>query len=60
SSWTFDFSFTESLKRYGRNIDPVVALSYVREINKTFVDQVEKYEMFLDVMKDLTARRLAT
>ncbi|KAH0768449.1 hypothetical protein KY290_004412 [Solanum tuberosum] len=40
------------------NIDPGAALSYVREIKGTFVDQVEKYDMFLDVMKDLKARRI--
>ncbi|XP_015160457.1 paired amphipathic helix protein Sin3-like 2 [Solanum tuberosum] len=44
--------------RYGSSIDPVVALSYVREIKDTFVDQVEKYDMFLDVMKDLKAQRI--
>ncbi|KAG5581308.1 hypothetical protein H5410_051935, partial [Solanum commersonii] len=42
----------------GSSIDPVVALSYLREIKDTFVDQVEKYDMFLDVIKDLKARSL--
>ncbi|KAG5580270.1 hypothetical protein H5410_050897 [Solanum commersonii] len=40
------------LKRHGSSIDPIVALSYVREIKDIFVDQVEKYDMFLEVMKD--------
>ncbi|KAG5581307.1 hypothetical protein H5410_051934 [Solanum commersonii] len=82
-SWTFEFSFPESLKSmkrlrsdvidtppfkrpicsshgelYGSSIDPVAPLSYVREIKDTFVDQVEKYDIFLDVMKDLKAQRI--
>ncbi|KAH0651602.1 hypothetical protein KY285_032196 [Solanum tuberosum] len=44
--------------QYGSSIDPVPALSYVREIKDTFVEQVEKYDMFLDVMKAFKARRV--
>ncbi|WMV50278.1 hypothetical protein MTR67_043663 [Solanum verrucosum] len=53
------FLFFQSLGciRCGSSIDPVAALSYVREIKNTFLDQVEKYDMFLDVMQDLKARR---
>ncbi|KAG5581301.1 hypothetical protein H5410_051928 [Solanum commersonii] len=63
----FDVIDTQPLKRticsshgesYGSRIDPVPALSYVREIKDTFVDQVEKYDMFLDVMKYLKSRRI--
>ncbi|WMV51136.1 hypothetical protein MTR67_044521 [Solanum verrucosum] len=61
----FDVIDTQPLKRticsshgesYGSSIDPVPALSYVREIKDTFLDQVEKHDMFLDAMKDLKSR----
>ncbi|WMV51267.1 hypothetical protein MTR67_044652 [Solanum verrucosum] len=45
------------LMRYDSLIDVVDALSYVREVRDTFLNQMEKYEMFIDIMKDLKARR---
>ncbi|KAG5580265.1 hypothetical protein H5410_050892 [Solanum commersonii] len=46
------------MRMCGSSIDPVATLSYVGEIKDTFVDQVEKYDMFLDVMQHLKARRI--
>lgn len=33
------------------------ALTYLREVKDMFQDQLEKYDMFLDVMKDFKAQR---
>ncbi|XP_076908642.1 paired amphipathic helix protein Sin3-like 2 [Bidens hawaiensis] len=36
------------------------ALSYLKEVKNMFQDQREKYDMFLDVMKDFKAQRIDT
>ncbi|KAH7852863.1 hypothetical protein Vadar_030208 [Vaccinium darrowii] len=37
-----------------------VALSYIKEVEYMFQDQRDKYDMFLDVMKDFRAQRVDT
>ncbi|KAH7852676.1 hypothetical protein Vadar_027777 [Vaccinium darrowii] len=37
-----------------------VALSYIKEVEYVFQDQRDKYDMFLDVMKDFRAQRVDT
>ncbi|XP_027767930.1 paired amphipathic helix protein Sin3-like 1 [Solanum pennellii] len=50
-------SSNEESIRYVSSIDLDATLTYIREIKETFVDQEGKYEMLVDVMKDLKAGR---
>ncbi|WMV09297.1 hypothetical protein MTR67_002682 [Solanum verrucosum] len=46
------------LKRYDSRIDIVDALSNVTEVREKFSNQMEKYEMFIDIMKHFKAQSL--
>ncbi|KAG5581612.1 hypothetical protein H5410_052239, partial [Solanum commersonii] len=48
----------QTLKRYDSRTNVVDPLSYVREVRDTFPNQMEKYEMFIDIIKDFKARRI--
>ncbi|PWA54679.1 paired amphipathic helix protein Sin3-like 2 [Artemisia annua] len=43
-----------------KKITHVEALAYVHEVRNTFNENPEKYQMFLDVMKDLGESRIDT
>ena len=36
------------------------ALSYVRLVRDTFQNETEKYEMFIEIMRDLKSQRFGT
>jgi paired amphipathic helix protein Sin3a len=40
-----------------RKLTTIDALSYLKEVKNTFPDQKEKYDMFLQVMKDFKAQK---
>ncbi|KEH24935.1 paired amphipathic helix protein [Medicago truncatula] len=43
-----------------RKLTTIDALSYLKEVKNTFPDQKEKYDMFLQVMKDFKAQKTDT
>ncbi|KAJ9562695.1 hypothetical protein OSB04_007855 [Centaurea solstitialis] len=55
-------SRTERRKRYSQSHDgsstTSVASTYLKEVKNTFHDQIEKYDMFLDILKDFKAQRI--